>query len=351
MKKITKLFLVILSAASFTLSAVAGELSVTGGVTATYKINGADAAAGKGIGVSNELDFNASGELDNGYTWTWQTQLDDAGTVNDDTRLEIGTNLGTVGFYISENDLSSKLGYGIGALGVGSDYTGPSIVEWGVAMNSYNNIGYALPAGLLPFGGSVKAAYAPNLSSAAGSSAKADGTVETMAVGDDATQYRVDFNPIDGLSIGADYMTVSGGVSTIRYKQESAGAYAKYVAGPLSVGYARTGYQPNEAKAATLGSDGSVNYTTDQYGIQFAVNDNLTVSYSEEKSTKRTSSELGVASARTAATEIDMDIQHIQAAYVIGGATVGIAIADADNADYSAGKQEKTTTFSIAMAF
>ena len=347
MKKITKLFLVILSAASFTLSAVAGELSVTGGVTATYKINGADAAAGKGIGVSNELDFNASGELDNGYTWKWQTQLDDAGTVNDDTRLEIGTNLGTVGFYISENDLSSKLGYGIGAMGVGSDYTGPSTVEWGVAMNVYNNIGYALPAGLLPFGGSVKAAYAPNLSSTAGASAKADGAVETEAVGDDATQYRVDFKPIDGLSIGADYMTVSGGVSTIKYKQESAGAYAKYVSGPFSVGYARTGYQPNEAKSVA----GTVNYTTDQYGIQFAVNDNLTLSYSEEKSTKRTGSTLSNKNVRTAATEIDMDISHIQAAYVIGGATLGIAIADADNADYLTSRQEKTTTFSIAMAF
>jgi len=348
MKKITKLFLVILSAASFTLSAVAGELSVTGGVTATYKINGADASAGKGLGVSNELDFNASGELDNGYTWTWQTQLDDAGTVNDDTRLEIGTNLGKVGFYISENDTSSKLGYGIGALGVGSDYTGPSTVEWGVTMNTYNNIGYALPAGLLPFGGSAKVAYAPNLSSAAGSSAKADGALETNAVGDDATAYRVDFTPIDGLSIGADYMTVSGGASTIRYKQESAGAYAKYVAGPFSVGYARTGYQPSEAKAGTTGT---VNYTTDQYGIQFAVNDKLSLSYSEEKSTKRTGSTLNATSVRTAASEIEMDIQHIQAAYVIGGATVGIAIADADNADYLTSKQEKTTTFSIAMAF
>ena len=141
MNKITKIFLVILSTVSFTLSQVsAGELAVTGGATATYKIGGADGSAGKGLGVSNELDFTASGELDNGFTWKWQTQLDDAGTVNDDTRLEVGTPYGKVGFYISENDISSKLKYGIGAMGPGSDYGSPTTVQWGPTMNAYNNI-------------------------------------------------------------------------------------------------------------------------------------------------------------------------------------------------------------------
>ena len=102
-------------------------------------MGGADSANGKGIGVSNELDFNASGEIDGGYTWKWQTQLDGASAVNDDTRLEISGSTGTVGFYISENDISSKLGYGIGAMGVGSDFTGPTTVEWGTTMNNYKN--------------------------------------------------------------------------------------------------------------------------------------------------------------------------------------------------------------------
>jgi len=343
MKKIAKLFLVILSAASFSLSAHAGELSVTGGVTATYKISGAQDSAGPGLGVSNELDFNASGELDNGMSWTWQTQLDDAGTVNDDTRLEIGTSYGTVGVYISENDISSKLGYGIGALGVGSDYTGPATVEWGVTMNTYNNIGYTAPSGLLPFGGSLSVAYAPNLDNAQGSSAKADGATETLAVGDSATAYKVTFAPIDGLSVGADYHTTTGALSTVKYQQESAGAYAKYVAGPFSIGYARTGYQPSKSTGAT------VNYETDMYGIQFAVNENFTLSWSTEESTKHSNS-LSVAAARTVS-DIEMTIDHIQAAYVIGGATLGVAIADASNSDYTTGKDEKTTTLSIAMAF
>ena len=60
---------------------------------------------------------------------------------------------------------------------------------------------------------------------------------------------------------------------------------------------------------------------------------------------------MSVVGVRTAGTDIEMDISHIQAAYVIGGATVGIAIADADNADYTQGNAMKTTVFSLAMAF
>ena len=355
MKKITKVLLVILSSAAFTLSAVAGELSVTGGVSATYKIGSAAGNGGKGIGVSNELDFNANGELDNGYTWKWQTQLDDAGAVNDDTRLEIGAgNLGTLGFYISENDISSKLGYGIGAMGVGSDYTGPTSVLWGATMNSYNNIGYSSPAGLLPYGMTVKAAYAPNLASTQGSSAKADGTATTTAsdnIGDSAQAFRVDFVPQDGLKIGADYMTTKGGEAATRYNQASGGAYVQYKVGAYTIGVARAVNQPDEDYAATIGSDGSVHYVTDQYGVQFAVNDAISVSYSEERSTKENSTTLSGAGVRTQVANVDMKVKHYQAAYVVGGATLGLAIAEASDSDYVANRKENTTTLSVAMAF
>jgi len=350
MKKITKLFVVILSISSFVLStAGAGELSVTGGATATYKIGGADASTGKGIGVSNEIDFTANGELDNGFTWKWQTQLDDATTQNDDTRLEIGTGYGTVGFYISENDLSSKFGYGVGAMGPGSDYAGPSTVEHGVNMGSYNNIGYATPSGLLPNDVQIKVAYAPNLAAVQGASAKADGVENQASVGSNATQIKITATPAAGLSVGADYMTVGGSNNLVRYSQESGGAFAKYVSGPLTIGAARSIYQPTEGKTAAGGA--STLYETNMYGAQFAVNDNLSVSYSEERSAKQTTTSMSTTKVITSTDDIVMKIQHLQAAYVYGGATLGVAIAEADDADYTVSKKEKTTTFSVAMAF
>lgn len=349
MKNLKKLALVILASFSLIFStASAGELSVTGSVSASYGI-GEQASA---LGVSNELDFNASGELDNGYTWTWQTQLDGATTVNDDTRLVIGTPYGALGIFISEGDLSSKYGYGAGALAAGSDYAGVGrssgeAIKFGIGTNSYNNVQYHTPAGLLPFGITAKVAYAPNLSEGEGSSTKtaAAAAVETKTDGSDLTHYRIDATPVAGLTIGADYAVSNGQLAATVYNTESAGAYAKYVAGPLTVGFSRTGYQPTKTTGATL------TYETDSYGIKFAVNENLSISYGEEKSTKRTSSTLDDKSSRTAATEVDYEIEHIQAAYVIGGATLGVAIADGKNVNYEDGRQDKQTIFSLAMAF
>ena len=343
MKKLKKLALVILTAGSFSFSSVvAGELTVTGGVTATYGMG----EASSGLGVSNELTFGAAGELDNGFTWTYAMELDTAGMNNDDTALVLGTPYGNVGVFIHEGGLSSKYAYGAGALAAGSDYSSPSDITWGANIDSYNNVQYHTPAGLLPFGLTAKVGYAPNLSDTAGQSAKSKGVVETAAAGDDLTHVRLDATPIAGLTVGADYSAVNGALLATKYAQESASAYAKYVAGPVTVGFSKTGNQPTKTDAGA-----TVTYETDAYGIKFAVNENLTISYGEEKSTKRTSSTLDGLAARTAASETDYEIEHIQAAYVIGGATVGIAIADGKNVAYTTGRQDKQTIFSLAMAF
>ena len=346
MNKITKIFLVILSTVSFTLSQVsAGELAVTGGATATYKIGGAAASAGKGLGVSNELDFTASGELDNGFTWTWQTQLDGASTLNDDTKMVVGTDYGTVAMMISEGGLSSELGYGIGAMGVGSDYTGPMTIQFGNDVSNYNNVQYHMPAGLLPYGIVAKAAYVPNLDNAAGASAKADGAVETNAKGTDATMYRVDAEPMAGLKIGADYFNATGANGT-RYEEESGSAYAKYTMGAFTVGYAQSEYHPTVVTGTEV-----TYYENSMYGIQFAVNDALSISYSKEETEKNVRTAVANAAAAGTVAEIQSGIDHIQAAYVMGGATLGVAFADAGNSDYTSGVNEKVTTFSVAMAF
>ena len=86
MKKISKLLVGILFSSLVMAPSFAGELTVTGGATATYATNGDISSAGKNLGISNEIDFSASGELDNGFTWNYQVQLDGATTANDDTR-------------------------------------------------------------------------------------------------------------------------------------------------------------------------------------------------------------------------------------------------------------------------
>ena len=94
-------------------NANAGELSVTGSVKATYAINSVDGSetdnnTGKGMGLANEFTLNASGELDNGYTWSFNQDIDDA-TVQDDASLTIGMGgLGSVKWNISDGGIQKN---------------------------------------------------------------------------------------------------------------------------------------------------------------------------------------------------------------------------------------------------
>ena len=46
-----------------------------------------------------------------------------------------------------------------------------------------------------------------------------------------------------------------------------------------------------------------------------------------------------------------MEQETLQVAYTIGGATLGIADVEVDNADYTAGKKETMTVVSLAIDF
>ena len=76
MKNIIKTLVVMLTSISLFGSANAGELTVNGTAKATYNILSGKTNTGKGLGITNELNFTASGELDNGYTWSYSMELD-----------------------------------------------------------------------------------------------------------------------------------------------------------------------------------------------------------------------------------------------------------------------------------
>ena len=95
-------------------NANAGELSVTGSAKATYTILSVDGSetddsAGKGIGIANEFTLGASGELDNGWTWSMNQDIDGA-TVQDDKSIVIGMGgMGSVKINISDGGLQLSL--------------------------------------------------------------------------------------------------------------------------------------------------------------------------------------------------------------------------------------------------
>ena len=350
MKKISKLLVGILFSALVIAPSYAGELTVTGGATATYTTNGDDSSAGKNIGISNEVNLSASGELDNGFTWNYSVELDGDNTANDDTALTIGTDMGTVGFFVTEGGLSTEL-HGVGALGVGFDYASPATFQTGYDVSSYSNIQYHTPADILPYGIGLKVGYVPNMSATTQLSAKeSDATITTQAEGRSLQMAQVSLAPIDGLTIKGDIAQTDseGGAAGSHDDGISANVGAKYTIGQISVGYVEGGYQPATGAAV---ADPTIYYENKFLGVQFDVNDNVSVSYNVDESTKNTRAEVAVGATAGTKTTTAMEQETLQLAYTAGGATIGIADIEVTNSDYLAGKAETQTVVSLGISF
>ena len=226
--------------------------------------------------------------------------------------------------------------------------TGNTALNWGYDVSSNPNVQYHLPADLLPLSTTVKLGYAPNLNDGAGNSFKNAGPVNALSAtaGGDAQHIAVTMTPIDGLGIGADYFDASNSHATAQ-EFESGNYYAKYAMGNFKVGYNK-GYH---APALVAKNGAKTMYENDAYGIEFAVNDALSISYNEEKSEATTNVAIVATKASNTKTKVESEMEVMQVAYIFGGATLGAHIVDVSNADYVSGKDEKMTVFTIAMDF
>ena len=370
MKNIIKIGLVMLSAVSFSI-AQAGELTVTGVAKASYNISSSDSASGAvesapGLGVENEFTLGATGELDNGLTWKYNINIDGA-TVQDDAGLSISSaSLGTVAINISQGGLEYSKAAAITANGNRASDTGftEGMIEEH-SIGDMRNVQYHTPAGLLPFGLSLKLAYAPDTSSsdtaalnaqggsgngtftdyAAAGSAMGLATTNSQGsnIGRTMTQYQVTAAPVDGLTVGASYSDIDGATSPegpIAQNPESGSAFAKYAFGPATVAYGKAWIAP---AIATVITDSVEFFENTKYSIAVNANENFSVAYSMETSE---------ANFKTAATaNIELESSSISAAYTVGGMTLAVAQASHNNVGYVLNRDAKTTLLNISMAF
>jgi len=351
MNKITKLLVSVFFASILAMPLQAGELSVTGGATATITKGGTESSAGSSIGISNELAFGASGELDNGYTWNYVTELDNTSTITDDVQLTISGPIGTIGFFAHEGGLRAE-DIAVGAVGVGKDYATTMTWQEGYNTDGYGNIQYHTPSGLLPFGTSIKVGYVPSMQNSSVQSAK--GTISnpaSEATGRDLTQVNISLAPIDGVTIKSDAAWTGGesGSTGINGTEQgvSGNVQVNYASGPFKVGYAQGASQP------AVASGELVYYENKSYGASFAVNENLVISYNYDESEKN--QRVAVADTATTGTRTSVTSEQdtYQIAYTMGGMTIGYSMAEVSNADYSsaAGKTENVNILSVAMSF
>jgi hypothetical protein len=363
--KITKIAIAVIASFAVSVISFAGELSVTGTAKATYSIQGSESTtavngAGKGIGIANEFSLNASGETDQGIAWVYAQDIDGA-TVQDDAKLTLTMpTYGTFGIFVSEGGLSSKYKWDVSAYAPGSDFglTGNSSASHaagattagytnGEDIGGYNNFQYHTPAGLLPNDVSIKVAYAPNTNTSANASSNAGSSGNNAGMGTNALQYQVSATPVEGASLSASYFTKEGAPTNYRNDYEAFGASGKYAVGPVSLGVGRFHVQPSTIK----GTANHTNYYDNlALGVSFAVNDALSLSFTEETSeaNKITTIEDGTGKTKT---QVETKITAVQAAYTMGGMTLSLSQKDLENMDYTAAVDAKETVVAIVMAF
>ena len=360
MNKLTKILFSVISSVAIATSAFAGEFTVSGSAKATYTVLGNTGTAGthaigKGLGISNEFTLSASGELDNGMTWSYAQDIDGA-TVQDDAKIAFGTDYGTVSICVSECGLSTKYAFDNSAYGVGSDNgygggagtTALKAMQYGANISSYNNLQYHAPADLLPLGMTFKAGMTPG---GAGGSANASNHAVNGDVNGDMTQYAVTMAPVDGLTLSASYYDFGEmGKDDARQKAEGGSYAANYSMGQFSIGYGETLHTPAQ-KMNTASTTAKIqHYENEAYSIGFAVNENMSVSFTEETSTQMNTTKAAGTGAKTRA-DVELEITTIDVSYTVGGATLGLSNSEHSNDSYTAGDDTTETIVAISLAF
>jgi len=336
-----KTLFVSIASLSLMFSVNAGELTVNGSAKATYHITNGQQSDNT-IGITNEMNFKASGEMDNGFAWAYDVALDpdqsNGSALNDDTSIVVTMNdLGTAKICVSTCGNSKEYAFDQSTYASMSDTGLSPGIEYPISASSYASLQYHTPE--LPFGTTGHVAYGQS---------KNDGNSANKQMGSNGnniTTYSLVTKPVDGLTVSASYYEINDyddGV-TSEDQLEEGGAYGiTYAVGNFTLGYGKS-YKAPEITSIATGTTTDDYYENTGVSLAFAVNDALSVSYTTEDS------EVTYLTSSTAAYDVDMN--SVQAAYSLGGATVSLARADYDNVGYVNGVDASDTIIAINFAF
>ena len=335
MKNITKVGLSALAGALAITSVNAGEMTISGSMEASYTKGSGYLTTGNPLGMDKELSVTGSGELDNGTTVSYKQTITDAMAFND-SELVFGNVLGMATVAMTST------GSPISAI---DDVTPTAFEEANALIGSIDDVNgmdgtYGIRvtmADVMGTGFKVDAMYTTAVGS--GDAQADNGTSgEKGATLDDGEEITITGSVpmVEGLDVGVGYYSADSHatVTTGEYGQTEGTAYIKYSTGPVSLGY-----QKGAVSDSTGGAE-ETQFTNQYYGISYKVSDDLSISYNEMESRKRTNH-----------TDIEQDFDSISVSYTMGGMTIGIADADVSNASYTSGRAQDETSISLSIAF
>ena len=319
MNNLKKIGLSALAGSLVSFSAGAAEMSVSGGAAIYFDdTNRGKATRGNGFYMGDSLNFSASGETDNGISVTVKYEID-GGTL-DDHSIALGGDWGTLTF--DGHGASS-------AMGAVDDVTPNAYEEaWDIIdVDGTSASGSPLVIG----GGGGDNAFIYTSPTVSGAQFKMyyqnDGGA--AAVSDSYMDFALSFAPeaVEGLTLGYATRDKDMGVAL---DEDASTMYVKYAYGPITVGA-----QSSESShtTATLGKESIA------YGITYAVNDDLTIGYTEH--TLETES----------ATDADQESSAIGASFTSGSMTIGGSMNTADNMAGAVATDREGYEFSVTFAF
>ncbi len=319
MNNLRKIGLSALAGSLATFSVNAADMSVTGSAAITFSdANREFGSNGNGFTMGDSLNFSASGDLDNGMSITLKQEID--GGALDDYSITLAGDFGTLVFD----------GHGgSSALGAVDDVTPNAYEEaWDVVDTNGTTTG-GTP--LVINGSGTDNAFIYTSPNVGGATFKVYYVNHLSDAAESYMDFAVDVQPemVEGLRLGfasADH-TVAAASSR---EQEETTMYATYAMGGFTVGV-----QASDLDDTTAGSD----QESLAYGITYAVNDDLTIGYTQH--TLETES----------ATDEDQESSAIGASFTSGSMTIGGSMNTADNMSGIAATDREGYEFSVSFAF
>jgi len=332
MNNLKKVGLTALAGSLAAVSAHAAEMTVSGATVLTYTSEDGTEVTGNPYGMKTNIGFTASGDV-NGMTVSYmQTSMDKfAGMSSARLSIDMG-DLGTLAF-----DQGS--GSGLATI----DDKTPTAAEeiWdgldGVTVGGL--VGAAGSSGVFNY---IKTIGGVTLNAAArkGSGTKnSDGA--SSAVGESAWDFALtgtgDMLGIDGLSWGAGHGVAETGSQTNTAgsptDDEHFTGFINYSMGPMTAGY-----QESHIAGGDVGANDE---TTQAWGLAFAVNENLSVSYGERE----------VEYSKASSAHVTEDGEGFAVAYTMGSMKIAGNMNEVSNNDGTAASNDEMTEIAVSFAF
>ena len=325
---IKKIGMTALAASLVSVSASAGELSVSGSASINAEGYSAPATTGLNGGTTfsmgNAITLSGSGELDNGMTVSLSYELDEganaAGTATslfDNHSVTVSSD--AMGTLVFAGHGGSTAASSINTTAAGDLYdlfdgaqgdlaiTGNALNESSAGNNSFF---YTAPS--VMDGVSLFASYTPQAAVAA----QSEGVIG----------YGITYTGVEGLSASFATNDINGGSSGANGDVDVIAL--SYAMGPITAKYSNNDYDVGLAAS---------DQETDALSISYTVSDNLSVTYGTETIEQ------------TAL--VDAEYSKISASYTAGGMTISASMAEGENIDQTTAANEDLEYWSLGASF